>query len=172
MKNSKNGCSSRIRIYQMPMLERALGCFTMMYEMFLAGGSIWLLIADEEIEALSMIAVCFGMIFVCVFMFFSVFKTYLCLDLKSGFFIIREFPGIKKQELELRNIRTIRLIDNPKMSNRFEISIDYAGFIVTIRSWSEHPSCRLAMFNMYNRQTKRLKSFIDRCNQYIDHEQQ
>ena len=87
--------------------------------------------------------------------------------MKNKKIIIREFPGIKKQELPLDNLIEIKVSDGKKYNDLFTIDINYLGYSIKIDSWSIHPSCRLAMFNRYERQTKRLKKFALKCNKYF-----
>ena len=50
-------------------------------------------------KVFEMIILLLVMIVYCIFMFFDVFKTYICLDIKNNKLIIRETPGFKKKSL-------------------------------------------------------------------------
>ena len=101
-------------------------------------------------------------------MFFNVFKTYICLDIKSNKLIIRETPGFKKEELFLENIISIEVSDGAYTKEFFTIDINMPGYTKKISSWSVPPKSRISMFGGYKRQTKRLKNFCERCNEYLN----
>ena len=101
-------------------------------------------------------------------MFFNVFKTYICLDIKSNKLIIRETPGFKKEEMFLENIFSIEVSDGAYTKEFFTIDINMPGYTKKISSWSVPPKSRISMFGGYKRQTKRLKKFCERCNEYLN----
>ncbi len=160
---NKSMNKTKVIIYQMPLLERIMGIFS---AIFLTLIPIACLILGFE-RKLEMIILLLVMIAYCAYMYFLVFKTYMCLDIKNKKLIIREFPGIKKRELSLENIKGIQISDDPQYKQSFTIDINYMGYTEKIISWSAHPTCRLALFGVYRRQTKRLKKFAKKCNAYL-----
>lgn len=162
--NLKKHCLNRkVIIYQMPLFERIMGIFSAIGLTLIP--IVCLFIGVEKI--FEMVILLLVMLMYSVFMFFCAFKTYICLDVDNKKIIIREFPGIKKQELPLDNLKEIKISDDTQYKNLFTLDINYVGYSKKINSWSTHPSCRLAMFNVYGRQTKRLKKFILKCEKYL-----
>lgn len=153
----------RITIYQMPVFERIIGILS---SIILTTIPVVALATGIEKKA-GMIVLLMCMVVYCIFMYLNVFKTYICLDIENKKLIIREEPGIKKEELFLDNIVEIAICDGEKYKDLFTINIRCAGYTKKVISWSAHPTCRLAMFGVYKRQTKRLKKFAMECNQYL-----
>lgn len=162
--NLKKHCSNKkIIIYQMPLFERIMGLISAI--VLTSIPVICLFIGVEKTFA--MVILLLVMLMYSIFMVFCAFKTYICLDVSNKKIIIREFPGIKKQELPLDNLKELKISDGTQYKNLFTIDINYVGYSKKINSWSTHPSCRLAMFNVYGRQTKRFKKFIIKCEKYL-----
>lgn len=156
--------NKKIIIYQMTMIDRILGVWSCI---FLTIIPIIHLIMEFE-QVIEMIILLLVMIVCCVFMFFDVFKTYICLDIKSNKLIIRETPGFKKEELFLENIISIQVSDGTYTKESFTIDINMLGYTKKISSWSMSLESRISMFGGYKRQTKRLKKFCEKCNEYLD----
>ena len=165
MGNLKNGYSNKLIIYQMTLLDRILGIGS---AVLLTGIPIICLILDFEYK-LGMIILLLVMIVYCVFMYFNIFKTYIYLDAINSKLIIREVPGLKKEELFLDNIISITVSDGIHTKECFTIDINMHGYTRKIYSWSIPPSARIAMFGGYKRQTRRLKKFCETCNEYLKH---
>lgn len=162
--NLKKHClNKKITIYQMPLFERIMGLFSAI--VLTSIPLICIFIGVEKIFAIVILLLV--MLMYSIFIFFCAFKTYICLDVNNKKIIIREFPGIKKQELPLDNLKELKISDGTQYKNLFTIDINYIGYSKKINSWSTHPSCRLAIFNVYGRQTKRLKKFILKCEKYF-----
>ena len=153
----------RIIIYQMPLFERIMAVFSAI--VLSAIPIIGLVLGFEKIGG--MIILLFAMIAYSVFIFFISFKTYICLDVKENKLIIREDFGIKKEELFLDGIIDMKVSEGTTVKTLFTIDINYGNYTKKITSWSVHPTCRLAMFSVYKRQTKRLKKFTDKCNEFL-----
>ena len=100
-------------------------------------------------------------------MFFNIFKTYICLDIKNNKLIIRETPGFKKEEFVLENINSIEVSDGVYTKEFFTIDINMTGYTRKISSWSVPPKSRISMFGGYKRQNKRLKKFIFKYEKYL-----
>ncbi|MBQ7761532.1 MAG: hypothetical protein IJ400_05705 [Clostridia bacterium] len=160
----RQNLNKKIIIYQMPILERILGIFS---ALFLTAIPIVGLILGFERKG-AMIILLLLMISYCVFMYFTIFKTYICLDVESNKLIVRESFGFKKEELSLDSLISITVSDGMQVKKLFTIDINFRNSTKKIISWSAHPTCRLAMFRVYERQTKRLKSFSDKCNEYLN----
>ena len=91
----------------MTLIDRILGIWS---GILLTALPIICLIIDAG-KKLIMIIVLFVMLIYCIFMFFNVFKTYICLGTKENKLIIRETPGLKKEEFSLENILNIEVSD-------------------------------------------------------------
>ena len=153
----------KIIIHQMPLFERIMGSFSA-----IGLTSIPLLCIIMGIEEIFSVAVfLLIMIIYSIYMFFCVFKTYICLDLVNKKLIIREVLT-KKQEFPLNNFKDIKIVQDKQYKDFITIDINFVGYNKKILSWFTDPSCRLAMFNMYERQTKRLKKFISQCEEYFN----
>ena len=100
-------------------------------------------------------------------MFLNVFKTYILLDTKNNKLIIRETPGLKKEELLLENIISIEISDGAYTKEFFTININMLGYTKKISSWSVPPKSRISFFGGYKKQTKRLKKFCEECNKHL-----
>jgi len=162
--NLKKHClNKKIIIYQMPLFERIIGLFSAI--VLTSIPVICLFIGVEK--TFTMVILLLVMLMYSFFVFFCAFKIYICLDWNNKKIIIREFPGIKKQELPLDNLKEIKISEGIQYKNFFTIDINCVGYSKKINSWSTHPSCRLAIFNVYGRQTKRLKKFILKCQTFL-----
>lgn len=160
LKNESSN-KDKIIIYQMPLLERLIGIFS---AMVLTSIPVVCLILGYE-SKLEIIILLLCMILYCIFIYFNAFKTYICLDIKNQKLIIREDPGIHSIKIDMDDVIDLHVVDGVEYKYLFTIDINYiSGHTKKIKSWSHHPSCRLAMFNVYGRQTKRLKKFCYECN--------
>ena len=158
--------NNKIIIFQMTLMDRILGVLSAVLFTIIP---ILCLILDFE-QVIEMIILLLIIFVYCVFMFFNVFKTYICLDKKNKKFIIRETPGLKKIELDLENIISIEISDGDYNKELFTIDINMQGYTKKITSWSVPPQSRISMFGGYKRQTKRLKKFCEECNEYLNKE--
>ena len=154
----------KIRIYQMPVLERILGIFSAI--VLTAIPISGLILGFERIGG--MIILLSAAIVYDLFIVWISFKTYICLDVKENKLIIREDFGTKKDEMFLDSITGIEVSDGATVKRLFTIDIHYGRETKKIISWSAHPSCSLAMFSVYKRQTKRLKRYIEKVNAYLE----
>ncbi len=134
MASLKNGSSNKVIIHQMTLIDRILGVWSGILFTILP---IMGLILDFE-QVFVMIILLLVMIVYCVYMFFSVFKTYICLDIKNNKLIIRETPGFKKEELFLENIISIEVSDGVYTKEFFTIDINILGYTKKI----SHGRCR------------------------------
>lgn len=155
--------NNKIIIYQMTLMDRVLGVWS---GILLTSIPIICLISGFE-NVFAMIILLLVMIVYCIFMFFNIFKTYICLDIKNNKLIIRETPGFKKEEFVLENINSIEVSDGVYTKEFFTIDINMTGYTRKISSWSVPPKSRISMFGGYKRQTKRLKKFIFKCEKYL-----
>ena len=163
MKKSKKRSSNKIIIYQMTLLDRILGVWSGILLTSLP--IIGLILGFEQV--MGMIILLFAMIIYCVLMFFNVFKTYICFDIKNNKLIVRETPGFKKEEFLLENILSIEVSDGFYTKEFFTININMLGYTKKISSWSDPLKSRISMFGEYKRQTKRLKKYCEECNRYL-----
>jgi len=167
MKKSKRESLNKITIYQMPVFEKIMGTISVLVLTPLPVIALILSLYETKKEFILVLFLLFAMILYSVLMYFSIFKTYIRLDTENKKLIIRESPGIKEEHIRLDNLIDIKVSDNVKYKELFTIDICCKGYTKKIISWSAHPSCRLAMFGVYRRQTKRLKRFAKECNDYI-----
>lgn len=158
--------NKKIIIFQMTLMDRILGVLSGILLTIIP--IICLILGFEQV--IGMIILLLVMIGYCVFMFFNVFKTYLCFDKKNNKLIIRETPGFKKDELYLENIISIEVSDGVYTKEFFTIDINMPGYTKKISSWSVPPKSRISMFGSYKRQIKRLKKFCKECNEYLNKE--
>lgn len=159
----KHYLNKKITIYQMTLLDRILGiCSSVLLTVI---PIVCLIIKVKKIAG--MIVLLIIMIAYCIFMFFNIFKTYIRLDIKNNKLIIRETPGLKKEELFLDNILSIDVSDGIYTKEFFTIDINMPGYTKKINSWSVPPKSRISMFGGYKKQTKRLKKFCEECNKYL-----
>lgn len=109
-----------------------------------------------------------AMIMYCIFMYFIVFKTYICIDIKNNKIVIRKFPGYKKEELSLYELVDIKVSDGlpAEFKDFFTIDIKFKGYTKQITSWSVGPGS-LPLTGSYRKQRKRLEKFCDECNKYL-----
>jgi hypothetical protein len=164
MKKLKKKFSNKIIIYQMTLLDRILGMGSVLFFVGLPVVSLILGLEYKfEIAVFLLIMIVYS-----IFMYFNVFKTYICLDIKNSKLIIRETPGLKSEEISLDSILDIKIFDGVYTKEFFTININMQGYTKKIESWSVPPSSRIAMFGRYKRQTKRLKKFCDECNRYLN----
>lgn len=147
----------------MTLMDRILGVWSGI--MFTTLPIICLILGFDRV--LEMIILLLVMIVYCIFMFLNVFKTYIFLDIKNNKLVIRETPGLKKEELCLENILSIGVSDGTYTREFFTIDINMLGYTKKISSWSVPPQSRISMFGGYKRQTKRLKKFCKECNKYL-----
>ncbi len=166
MKNLKNGSSNKLIIYQMPLFERLLGAFSAIALTVIPLTYLFIPLYKNPKEFALGVVILVTMIAYCVFMYLCIFKTYICFDLGGNKLVIREFLQTKK-EIPLTDIARLTLSDDLIRKGIFSLDINRIGYTQQILSWSTHPSCRLAMFRVYERQSKRLRKFVDKCNQYF-----
>lgn len=122
--------NSKIIIYQMTLMDRILGIWSGV--LFTLIPIICLILGFEQV--MGMIILLLVMIVYCVYMFFNIFKTYICLDIKNNKLIIRETPGFKQEELFLENILSINVSDGVYTKEFFTIDIQMPGYTKRISS--------------------------------------
>lgn len=160
----KKYSNSKIIIYQMTLLDRILGILSCL--LFISIPIIALVLGFEHVVA--MVILLLVMLIFCIFMYFNVFKTYICLDKKSKKLIIRETPGLKKEEFPLENLLSIEVKDGIDTKKDFTIDIIMPGCTRKFYTWSDPLYSRIAIFGGFKRQTKRLKRFCQECNKYLN----
>lgn len=165
MENLKSGFSNKIIVYQMPLFERIMGIFSMVVLTSIPILGLIIPLYESKKELIVVLVLLIAMILYCFFMYFNIFMTYICLDVKNKKLVIRESPGFKKEELYLDNIIDIKVSDGIDYKELFTIDIHCNGYTKKIISWSTEP--RLTLFNTYKRQIKRLKNFTEKCNQVL-----
>ena len=167
MNKSKMECSAKkLKIYQLPLVTRiamlfSAACLTAVtvVALFMGFLKIW-----------QSIAILIVMLGYSTYIYFLVFKMYICLDFGKNKLIIREFPGCKRKEIDIFYIKEIRFSDGMPERNKkwFTIDIVCRGFTERIASWSGYSfGGRLVMFNVYNRQKRRLLKFIKECDEVL-----
>ena len=111
MKKLKNGFSNNIIIYQMPLIERILGIVSAVFLTLLPIVGLIVPLYEDIKEFFMLLGLLLAMIMYCIFMYFIVFKTYICIDIKNNKIVIRKFPGYKKEELSLYGLVDIKVSD-------------------------------------------------------------
>lgn len=162
MKKSKNGYLNKIIIYQLPLIDRIL---TIGQCLLILIPVIGLILGFERV--IETIIILLVLIVYCIDINYAAFNTYICLDLVNNKLIIKEYPGIKKQEYNLDYIMNITISDGKYYKKYFTIDINFKTFTKKIKSWSESRSSKMALFGGYKIQTKRLKKFCEECNRYL-----
>lgn len=165
MKNSKSDYLDKIIIYQMTLLDKLAGVFS---ALLLVAFSIECLILDFEYKLGMTILLLLFMIVYCVFIYFDIFKTYVCLDIPNNKLIIREMPGVKKEEIFLDNIISLTVSDGIYAKECFTFDVNMHGYTKKIDSWSVPPSSKISIFSGRKGQRKRLEKFCEECNQYLN----
>lgn len=167
MNKSKMDCSAKkLRIYQLPLVDRIAMLFSAVCLTAVSVAALFMGILKVE----QSIAILIVMLGYSTYIYFLVFKMYICLDFLKNKLIIREFPGYKKKEIDIFYIKEIRFSDGMPERNKewFTIDIICRGFTERIASWGGSSlGGRLVMFNGYNRQKRRLHKFIKECNEVL-----
>lgn len=156
----------KIIVYQMPLLERFLGAFSAIVLLAIPLAYLFIPLYENSKEFMLGIVIFAAVTAYCVLMYLCIFKTYICLDISGNKLVIREFLQAKK-EIPLTDVASLTVSDDLMRKGVFSLDINRIGYTQKILSWSTHPSYRLAMFRVYERQTKRLRRFVDKCNQYF-----
>lgn len=151
----------------MPLFERIMVVLSALVLTALPILGLTLPLYENKKELMLCIVILFAAILYCVFVYFEIFKIYICLDIINQKLIIREYPGIKKEEISIIYVNDLKVSDGKEYKDLFALDINCKGFTKKISSWSTYPTRRLAMFNVYNRQTRRLIKFAERCNEYL-----
>ena len=155
-----------VKLYQFPLITRIANLFAafwlsaLPFVAFLKKGFSW------QVFLFLLICILFD-----VLIFFSVFKTYLCLDLGRNALILRERNGYKAKIFPLDQIKEIRFSDGVPEEYREFFTIDIVftnGYVERIKSWSSPAANRIMIFNMYARQKNRLLKFTQECNEILE----
>lgn len=153
----------RIIIYQRPLIERIL---TIGQYLLILIPIVCLILGYEHV--IETIIILLVLIVYCIYINYIAFNTYICLDLVNNKLIIKEYPGIKKQEYNLDYIMNITISDAKYYNKYFTIDINFKTFTKKIKSWSwSSRSSKMTLFGGYKIQTKRLKKFCEECNRYL-----
>lgn len=120
-------------------------------------------------ELIMILLFLFAMLLYCVFVYYSVFKIYICLDIIHNTIVIREFPGCKKDELSMHGLIDLKVSDGTPLKNKclFTLDINFDGYTKYITSWSVGPGS-LPFLGSYRAQRKRLEKFCEQCNKYLN----
>ena len=167
MKNSKNGSSNKIITYQMPIFERILATFSAFFLSVIPAVYLLIPLYDNTKELLLGITGLIAVLAYDIYTYFCVFKTYICLDMYGKKLVIREFMQAERV-VYLEDVAYLAVTVDPENHNIFSLDINHVSYVQKINSWSTHPSCRLAMFSVHKRQTKRLRDFAHKCNQHLN----
>lgn len=166
MAKLKNRNLSNLTLYQLPFFSKiAFMCSGLgLTLLFLLG-----LIKLEEKMLCFLLLIVF--ILYDIMMFFLVFKTYIRMDFKLKTFVIREYPGFKEVNINLEDIRSIKITKNYQYKT-FTIDILCKNNLIQIKSWSTGFDGFHLMFNNNYRQLNRLEKFCRKCNQYLEKNEQ
>ena len=167
MKNSRNGFSSKIIIYQMPMFERILALFSAIFLSVIPCLYLFIPLFGNTKELFLGITGLIAVLAYDIYTYFCVFKTYICFDVCGKELVIREFLQTE-EVVRLEDVTCLAVTLDPKYHNIFSLDINHRSYTQKITSWSTHPSCRLALFRVNERQVKRLRDFAYKCNQHLN----
>lgn len=157
--------NNKIVIYQQPLVNRIILALSAL--VLTAIPIACLLMGYEGI--LEMVVCLLAMMAYCVLVYFSVFKTYICLDMESNTLIIREFPGYKQKVFSAYQLSSLTVSDGTPENNQhaYTLDLNFVGLTVKLNSWSVGYGAWLTAG--INR--KRLEKFCEKCNQYLNSRQ-
>ena len=95
----------------MTLIERILGIVSAVFLTLLPIVGLIVPLYEDIKEFFMLLGLLLAMIMYCIFMYFIVFKTYICIDIKNNKIVIRKFPGYKKEELSLYELVDIKVSD-------------------------------------------------------------
>lgn len=168
MKNSKEYYSKdRIKVYHSNVLGRVILtwggiAFPCMAIFLISIGSY-----DNEQELHKMITILCGLLLVDAWVFFSIYKTYILLDLRKGKLIVREFPGFTKKEFDLHDIRKIVISDGVYDKELFTINIVGPIYTYQIHSWTFGRAGQ-TLTETLSMKRQRLEKFAEECNNMLN----
>ena len=168
MKNLKNYClKDRKKVYHSNALERILLVFGGIAFPSMAIFVISMGSYDNEQELYKMIAILCGILLFDAWIFFTVYNTYILLDLSRGKLIVREFPGLSKKEFDIQDIKQIVISDGHQGAKEV-FTIDIIGPIYTyqIHSWTWGRAGR-TITETISIKRQRLELFASECNELI-----
>lgn len=168
MKKSKKFClEDRIIVYHSNIIGRIAITFACIGLTIM---SIFALIMGwhNNIQEINWIVYMCGVLLfdVCIF---SVFKTYILLDLRRGLLVAREFPGFRKKEFNIKDIEKIIISDGYPDKNKESFTIDIVGPIYTyqIHSWTVGRAGQ-PLTETRSMKRQRLEEFAKCCNNRIN----
>mgnify|MGYP003297345870 CR=1 FL=1 len=170
MKNSKEYYSKdRIKVYHSNVLGRVILtwggiAFPCMAIFLISIGSY-----DNEQELHKMITILCGLLLVDAWIFFSIYKTYILLDLRKGKLIVREFPGFSKKEFDIQDIQRIAISDGFR-GDKGAFTIDVVGSTYTyqMHSWTLGRAGQ-TLTETLSMKRQRLEKFAEECNNILNH---
>jgi hypothetical protein len=166
MKDSKPKSlnKNRIIIYQMTLLDKFLCALTALGSLGLPISALIINAVDFTLEVMVFLLAAIG---INILMYFSIFKEYICLDIKNNKLIIRESPGFWKEELLISDVLSIKISDGTNTRDFFTIDIETLTCTKKIYSWSTPPSSRTSIVGR-RIQRQRLEKFCEECNAYLE----
>ncbi len=151
-----------IRIYQLPLANRILNVVVSLCFTAFAVALICLQISYAWLFLIFVIAFSVGL-------YFGTFQTYISIEPDKNLLIIKEPPGYKAKKIDLIYVKKLVFSDGIREKTHFTVDIVCKGFTEKISSWNFiSPYNSFVLFNVYNRQKKRLEKFIAQANDLLE----
>ncbi len=161
-----NFLNKKLIIYQLPLFERTAFLLSAIFLTAIPVICLCLPNAYEDQTHIIFIVLLLAMIVYDIYIFFGVFKLYVCLDFKCNKLIVRERIGFKKWEVPLVNVKSLCVTEGQNGYFTFDVKVNSTN--IKLKGFCETTFGRGGVpFNGYKRQTNRLKKFCDEVNLYL-----
>ena len=121
---------------------------------------------ENKEELYMMIATLCGILIFEVCIFYTVYNTYILLDLHQEKLIVRDYPGFSKKEFDLQNIRKIVISEDSYSNETFVIEIVGPIYTHQIHSWTWGRAGQ-PITETKTMKRQRLEEFASKCNELI-----
>ena len=163
MKDSKPKSLNKIILYKMCLLERFLTILSAIGFVSLPIACLILGIVNLEWKVIILIL---ASIVYSVIVYLSVFKEYICLDIKNDKLVISNGPRYREEAFFINDILSIEISGGYSYTD-FTIDVNMKGYTEKISTWSTPPYNKsLIIGNRMQRQ--RLEKFCEECNAYLE----
>lgn len=99
-----------------------------------------------------------------VFFIYTSLNTFICFYPTEKKLVIREFPGLKKNEIVINSVREIVISDDE--NKLFSIDVICDNYTKKVYSWSYGPGS-MPSIGSKRKQKQRLIEFSKECNDYL-----
>ncbi len=156
--------NNKLRIYQSPLAERIFLVVGIIF--FTSVLFFWLVIIEDAInEQPSLLWGAIGWVILYHISCICAWRSYMCLDMDASKLIIQEFPGWKRVEINLSNVKEITVTNDFPHGHEYIYTlnvISHYGQIRTFHSWSTK-----SLRRNKHRQKERLKAFVREANKRL-----